>query len=228
MYVWCNKWCCGDIFLKCFFHGLFYGFDRTATPVFVSLQKGENPFWLCCSFFCPGTSCSSPPVPPWLFFFFFCIILVLAGRRKHLVPQAQWESTRRCPRTAEISTEMAKPSSTLVALRDFNFMFGKKVAHGLGFSHAFAVQGINVGWLHPKKVPWCNIECPLRIFLSQDTQFLGGEEWNLGLYNAPRNICSQLRISQGIPRQLLGFSPKRRLVAGAFFLGLFRAFLAWW
>lgn len=87
------------------------------------------------------------------FFFFSCIILVLAGRRKHLVPQAQWESTRRCPRTAELSTEMAKPSGTLVALRDFNFMFGKKVAHGLGFSHAFAVQGINVGWLHPQKLP---------------------------------------------------------------------------
>lgn len=48
---------------------------------------------------------------------FFGIIWVLAGRRKHLVPQAQRESTSRCLGTAEISAEMSKPSCALVLFR---------------------------------------------------------------------------------------------------------------
>lgn len=54
------------------------------------------------------------------------------------MPQAQWESTRRCTRTAEISTEIAKLKKKhhLGGFRDntgdFTLIFGRKIRYCLG------------------------------------------------------------------------------------------------
>lgn len=92
-------------------------------------------------------------------------------------------------------------------------MFRKEVFHGLGFSCASAVQGINLGWLHPKKLN--AILCSPRAFLSLRHLVFGVEKWNLGLHNPLSSNCSEPKITQAAT----GALPKKGEGEGAF-LGL--------
>lgn len=191
----------------------------------------DNPLWLRYSFFALVHLAVLPPArstfPPWLL---FLCNLGFSWEKETFGASSTMGKYKEMPKNCRNINWNGQTKLHLGGfwgkIRDFNLISGKKVAHGLGFSCAFAVQGINVGWLHPKKLPWCNVVCPLRISLSQILDFFLGK-WNLGLHNPTRNNCSQLKIRQGVPRRLLELSPKRKQVVVAF-LGLFRAFLGWW
>lgn len=92
-------------------------------------------------------------------------------------------------------------------------MLRKEIVHGLGFSRASAVQGIHLGWLHPKKLN--AILCSLRAFLSLRRLVFGVEKCNLGFHNPLRNNCREPKITQAAP----GALPKKGEGEGAF-LGL--------
>lgn len=191
----------------------------------------DSPFWLCCSFFAPAHLAVLPQRDQHSHLDgFFCIIWVLAGRKKTFGVSSRVGRYKEMPRKYRNANWNGQTELHLGGvwgkIRDFNLKFGKKAAHAWGFACAFVVQGMNVGWLHPKKLQWCSIGCPLGISLRYWIFWRGGK-WNLGLHNPTRNNCSQLKISQGVPRQLVELFPKKEGDTHTF-LGLFKAFLGWW
>lgn len=75
----------------------------------------DDPCWLHCSFLCLSRSCSSPPAWPTFPWLLLLQNLDFSLEKKTFGAQALWKSTRKGLRAAEISTEAAKPSWTLVA-----------------------------------------------------------------------------------------------------------------
>lgn len=127
-------------------------FQGSSTDFWVS----DNPFWLHCSFLCLSTSCSSPPAwstLPWL--------LLLHGldfswEKKTFGASSIVEEYKEMPESCRNISWSSQTKLNLGGfwgkIRDCSSIFRKEVAHGLGFSRASAVQGINLGWLHPKKL----------------------------------------------------------------------------
>lgn len=170
-----------------------------------------------CSFLCLSRSCSSPPAwstLPWL--------LLLHGldfswEKKTFGASSIVEEYKEMPENCRNISWSSQTKLNLGGfwgkIRDCSSIFRKEVAHGLGFSRASAVQGINLGWLHPKKLD--AILCSPRGFLSLRYLVFGVEKWNLGLHNPTSNNCSEPKITQAAP----GVLPKKE-AGGWAFLGL--------